>query len=170
MVDRFLLPMLHGHLDEAFLFGQQYMVASRMSIQRLWGTANRYYNSIPTAAFGERIGSALFVWRNQACGVTASKRLDGLKHIWGNHNRTILWIQRFLFHTCWHDVVSEERGPKPKRQHEQVAGEAWKELPEASGVGTEVGEAPGHQHTVWVEPHHIVIPGVQVSSLHQLDR
>lgn len=53
--------MLHGHLDEAFLFGQQYIIASRMGIQRLWGTANCYYNSITTTTFGERIGSTLFV-------------------------------------------------------------------------------------------------------------
>lgn len=28
--------------------------------------------------------------------------------------------------TCTHYVVSEEWGSKPKGQHEQVAGEAWK--------------------------------------------
>lgn len=73
-------------------------------------------------------------------------------------------------HTCAHDVVSEKRGPKPKRQHEQVAGEARKQLPEARGISAEVGEGSCHQHSVWVEADDVVVPGVQVSSLHQLDR
>lgn len=61
MVDRFLLPMLHGQLNEAFLFGQQYIVASRMCNKRLWGTANCYYNGITASTFAERIACTLFV-------------------------------------------------------------------------------------------------------------
>lgn len=70
--------------------------------------------------------------------------------------------------TCTHDVVSEERGSEPEGQHEQVAGDARVQLPEACGVAAEVGEGSRHQHAVRMEAQDIVVSGVQVSRLHQL--
>lgn len=71
-------------------------------------------------------------------------------------------------HTCTHDVVSEERGSKPKGQHEQVAGEAGKQLSEACSIGAEVGKGSCYQHTMRMEAHNVVLPRVQVSCLHKL--
>lgn len=83
---------------------------------------------------------------------------------------TIGWsrIQSSLIHTCTHDVVSEEWGPEPKGQHEQVAGEARKQPPEACGISAEVGEGTCNQYAVRMEAHDVVVSGVQVSGLHQL--
>lgn len=71
-------------------------------------------------------------------------------------------------HTCTHDVVSEEWCSEPKGQHEQVAGEAREQLPEACSIGAEVSEGSCHQHAVWMEAHHVVVLGVQVSCLYEL--
>lgn len=76
--------------------------------------------------------------------------------------------QTALGHTCTHDVVSEERGSKPKGQHEQVAGEAGKQLSEACSIGAEVGKGSCYQHTMRMEAHNVVLPWVQVSCLHKL--
>lgn len=69
-----------------------------------------------------------------------------------------------------HDVVSKEWAPEPKRQHEQVAGEAGKQLPEARGTSAEVGEGSCHQHAMRMEAQDVVVPGIQVSRLHQLGK
>lgn len=60
-------------------------------------------------------------------------------------------IEATLAQTCTHDVVSEERGSEPKGQHEQVAGEARKQLSEACGIGAEVSKGSCHQHTMGME-------------------
>lgn len=70
--------------------------------------------------------------------------------------------------TCTHDVVSEEGGSEPQRQHEHVAGEAGELVPEACGVDAEVGEGSRHQDSVRVEAKDVVVPGVQICSLMQL--
>lgn len=77
-------------------------------------------------------------------------------------------VQTSAAHTCTHDVVSEEWGSEPKGQHEQVAGEARKQLSEACSIGAEVGKGSCHQHAVGMEAQDVVLPGVQVSRLHQL--
>lgn len=69
------------------------------------------------------------------------------------------------FHTSTHDVVSEERSSEPQWQHEQVGGEARKQLLEACGVGAEVGEGSCHQHTVRVKAQDVVVFWVQISRL-----
>lgn len=79
-------------------------------------------------------------------------------------------IQTCLALTCTHDVVSEERGSEPERQHEQVALEARKQLWEACSIGTEVGEGSCHQHAVGMEAQDVVVSGIQVSGLHQLGK
>ena len=71
--------------------------------------------------------------------------------------------------TCRHDVVSEEWGSEPKGQHDEVASKSRKQLSEACGVGAEVGKGSCHQHAMWMEAQDVVVPGVQVSCLHQLD-
>lgn len=75
-----------------------------------------------------------------------------------------------LVQTCTHYVVSEEWGSEPKGQHEQVAFESRKQLSEACGVGAEVSKGSCHQHAMWMEAQNIVVPGVQVSCLHQLGK
>lgn len=79
-------------------------------------------------------------------------------------------FQMSVAHTCTHDVVSEEWRSEPKGQHEQVAGEARVQLPEACSVGAEVREGSRHQHAVRMEAHHVVVLGVQVGCLHELGR
>lgn len=71
-------------------------------------------------------------------------------------------------HTCTHNVISEERSPKPEGQHEEVAGDAREQLSEARCVGTKIGKGSCHQHTVGMKANHIVLPGIEVSCLHQL--
>lgn len=77
-------------------------------------------------------------------------------------------VESFLPHTCTHNVISEEWCPKPKGQHEEVAGDAREQLFEACGVGTKIGKRSCHQHTMRMKANNIVLPGVQVSCLHQL--
>ena len=71
--------------------------------------------------------------------------------------------------TCRHDVVSEERSSEPQRQHQQVAVEAWEQTPEARRMGAEVAEGSSHQHTVRMEAQDVVVAGVQVCGLDQLE-
>ena len=71
--------------------------------------------------------------------------------------------------TSKHDVVSEERSSEPQRQHQQVAVQAWEETPEACRIGAEVTEGSSHQHTVRMEAQDIVVSGVQVCGLDQLE-
>ncbi len=73
-----------------------------------------------------------------------------------------------LAHTCTHDVVSEEWGSEPKGQHEQVAGEARKQLFKTCRISAEIGKGSRHQHAMGMEAQDVVVPGVQVSCLHQL--
>lgn len=73
---------------------------------------------------------------------------------WGN------LVQTSVAHTCTHDVVSKKWSSEPKRQHEQVAGEAWKQLPEARRVGAEVGKGSCYQHAVRMETQDVVVSGV----------
>lgn len=69
-------------------------------------------------------------------------------------------IEMSIAQTSTHDVVSEEWSSEPKRQHEQVAGDAWKQLSEACRVGAEVGKGSCHQHTMGMEAKDVVMPGI----------
>lgn len=173
--------MLHCHFDEAFLIGQEHIEGARMSIKGFWGPANSNHNSTPTFLLAEWISSAFFVWRNQTCKF-------GTRNTWAKANKIYFYVaskivligiwrssgmENLISKTCQgltstHDVVPEEWSSEPQRQHQQVAGEAWKQLREASGVGAEVGEGSCYQHAMRVETQDVVVSGVQVGCLHQL--
>lgn len=53
--------MLHCKLDEAFLFGQEHIVAPRMGIKGLWGPTNGYYNCVTTTLSAQEVTRTLFV-------------------------------------------------------------------------------------------------------------
>lgn len=73
-----------------------------------------------------------------------------------------------MAHTCTHNVISEKWSPKPEGQHEQVAGQAGEQLVEACCIGTKIGKPSCHQHPMGMKANNIVLPGIQVSCLHQL--
>lgn len=71
--------------------------------------------------------------------------------------------------TSAHQVVPEERDAKPQGEHHQVWGDAREESGKARCLCAEIEKGSCCQDPVGMKSHQVVLPGVQLRCLHQLD-
>ena len=72
-------------------------------------------------------------------------------------------------YTCTHDVLPEERYTEESGEHGQAGAHPGEGLGEATALGAETRVASGTHDAVGVDAQDVVLLGVQIGCLHQLN-